>query len=151
MAVIGYGDIGAACAKIAKHGFGMKVTGLKRRPETVSEEHKSYCDEVVGNDQFDRVVQEADFIVGVLPKVPGQTDDFFNAQSTFSKMKKTAVFMNIGRGTTVNEEDLAAALKSKEIAGAVLDVFKKEPLIKESPLWDCENVLITPHCADQDT
>jgi len=50
MAVIGYGDIGAACAKIAKLGFSMKVTGLKRRPDTVSEEHRSYCDEVVGND-----------------------------------------------------------------------------------------------------
>ena len=50
MAIIGYGDIGSACAKIAKNGFSMKVTGLKRNPDSVSEEHRSYCDEIVGND-----------------------------------------------------------------------------------------------------
>ena len=72
-------------------------------------------------------------------------------ESTFSKMKKTAVFMNIGRGTTVKEEDLVKALKEKMIAGAVLDVFKYEPLSKESELWECDNVLIFPHCADADS
>ena len=80
----------------------------------------------------------------------GVTDDYFNMDSTFSKMKKSSIFMNIGRGTTVNEEDLAKALKEETIAGAVLDVFKVEPLTSESPLWDCQNVLMTPHCADQD-
>lgn len=65
-------------------------------------------------------------------------------------MKNTAVFMNIGRGTTVNEQDLVQALNSGEIAGGVLDVFKKEPLVVESGLWECKNLLITPHCADQD-
>ena len=64
----------------------------------------------MGNDLYDKVVAEADFVVGVLPKVAGVTDDFFNMQSTFSKMKKSAVFMNIGRGTTCNEDDLAIAL-----------------------------------------
>jgi len=58
--------------------------------------------------------------LGVLPRVPGVTDDFFNMKSTFKKMKKTAVFMNIGRGTCVNEEDLIKALNTKVIAGAVL-------------------------------
>ena len=67
-------------------------------------------------------------MVGVLPKVPNLTDDFFNMESTFSKMKDSAVFMNIGRGTTVNEDDLVDALNKKVIAGAVLDVFKTEPL-----------------------
>mmetsp|Transcript_5446 Transcript_5446/g.9199 ORF Transcript_5446/g.9199 Transcript_5446/m.9199 type:complete len:118 (+) Transcript_5446:705-1058(+) len=78
------------------------------------------------------------------------TDDFFNLDSTFTKMKPTAVFMNIGRGTTVNEADLVKALKEKMIAGAVLDVFKTEPLPQESELWSLPNILITPHCADQD-
>jgi len=85
-----------------------------------------------------------------LPKVAGLTDDFFNTESAFSKMKKSAVFMNIGRGTTVKEEDLAKALNDGTIAGAVLDVFKTEPLPKENPLWECKNLLLTPHCADQD-
>lgn len=148
IAFVGYGDIGTACAKVCKNGFGMKVTGIKRNPNDLTEEAKSYCDEVVGNDQYDRVISEADFVCGILPKVAGVTDDFFNMESTFSKMKKSSVFMNIGRGTTVNEEDLAKALKEETIAGAVLDVFKVEPLTSESPLWDCKNVLITPHCAD---
>ena len=65
-------------------------------------------------------------------------------------MKKSAVFMNIGRGPTVQEEDLTKALKEGTIAGAVLDVFKKEPLVQESELWSLPNVLITPHCAQQD-
>lgn len=112
IAFIGYGDIGGACAKICKLGFDMKVTGLKRNPESVSDEHRSYCDEVVGNDQYERVISEADFVCGILPKVPGVTDDFFNEETTFSKMKESAVFMNIGRGTTVNEDDLCKALKS---------------------------------------
>lgn len=150
LVVVGYGDIGTACAKIAKFGFGCKVTGVKRDPNSVSDEARSYCDEVVGLDQYERVIKEADFVCGVLPKVVGATDDFFTTQSTFSLMKQSAVFMNIGRGTTVNEEDLIEALNSKMIAGAVLDVYKFEPLDPNSGLWSCENVLMTPHCADQD-
>lgn len=112
IAFIGYGDIGCACAKVCKNGFGMKVTGLKRNPNEITQEQRSYCDEVVGNDQYDRVISEADFVCGILPKVAGVTDDFFTMESTFSKMKKSAIFMNIGRGTTVNEEDLAKALQT---------------------------------------
>ena len=150
IAFVGYGDIGSACAKVCKNGFGMKVTGVKRNPNELTDEQRAYCDEVVGNDQYERVISEADFVCGILPKVAGVTDDYFNTESTFSKMKSSAVFMNIGRGTTVNEEDLAKALMSNTIAGAVLDVFKVEPLTSESPLWECPNVLMTPHCADQD-
>lgn len=57
MAIVGYGDIGAACAKIAKNGFGMKVWGIKRKPEDCSELYKSYCDEVVGNDKYEEIVK----------------------------------------------------------------------------------------------
>ena len=89
-------------------------------------------------------------MVGVLPKVAGVTDDFFTLESTFGYMKNSAVFMNIGRGTTVKEEDLIDALNNKLIAGAVLDVYKNEPLSPDSGLWDCQNLLMTPHCADQD-
>jgi len=149
MTVVGYGDIGAACARIAKNGFGMKVIGVKRRPEDCSDEYRSYCDEVVGNDQYDRAISDADFVVGVLPKV-SDTGHFFTKESTFSKMKKSSVFMNIGRGPTVKEADLIDALKDGSLAGAVLDVFEKEPLAQESELWSLPNVLLTPHCAQQD-
>lgn len=87
-------------------------------------------------------------MVGVLPKV-NDTADFFNLEK-FKKMKSGAVFMNIGRGPTVNEDDLVTALKEKVIGGAVLDVFKVEPLATTSELWSLPNVLMTPHCADQD-
>lgn len=150
MAIVGYGDIGSSCAKIVKNGFGMQVTGIKRDPSTVPDHQRSYCDEIVGNDQYERVIKEADFVVGVLPKVVGVTDDFFNMESTFRMMKSSAVFMNIGRGSTVDEDDLIKALNEKIIAGAVLDVFKTEPLPQSSGLWDCDNLIITPHCADQD-
>ncbi len=126
MAIVGFGDIGAACGKVVKNGFGTKVIGVKRRPEVTSEEHTQCCHELVGLDQLDRVVGEANFVVGVLPK----TDDtvgFFNKEF-FAKMKPNGVFMNIGRGPTVNEPELVEALKSKVIAGAVLDVFTVEPL-----------------------
>ena len=151
MVVVGYGDIGSACAKMAKNGFNMKVTGVKRNPEAVSDLQRSYCDAIVGNDKYAEVIADADYVVGVLPKVPGVTDDFFSMDSTFSKMKKAGVFMNIGRGTTVNEQDLAKAINDGTIAGAVLDVFKVEPLPQDNPLWECENLLMTPHCADHDT
>ena len=149
MAVVGYGDIGAATARIAKQGFGMKVWGVKRNPADCSEEHRKHCDEVVSNDEYERVIKEADFVVGVLPKT-ATTVDFFNMESTFSKMKPTAVFCNIGRGPTCKEDDLIKALQEGKIAGAVLDVFAKEPLAEDSPLWTMDNVLLTPHCMQQD-
>ena len=65
-------------------------------------------------------------------------------------MKPSAIFMNIGRGTTVNEADLCEALETKTIAGACLDVYSVEPLDAASPLWDMPNVMMYPHCADQD-
>ena len=107
-------------------------------------------DEVVGLEEYDRVIAEADFVLGTLPKMV-QTNDFFNRTNCFDKMKKTAIFMNIGRGTTVDESDLADALYSGKIGGAVLDVFKVEPLDKKNRLWYAPNLFMTPHCADQDS
>ena len=148
MAIIGFGDIGAACGKLVK-AFGTKVIGLKRRPDQVSEEDRACADEIVGMDQCDRVLKEADFVVGILPKT-SETTHFFNTEF-FSKMKPSAIYMNIGRGPTCKEVDLIDALKTKKIAGAVLDVFEVEPLSKDSELWQMKNVLMTPHCADIDS
>ena len=66
-------------------------------------------------------------------------------------MKKSAVFINVGRGDTVVEEDLIKALHDKIISGAVLDVYRIEPLPKDSPLWQLPNVLMYPHCADDES
>jgi phosphoglycerate dehydrogenase-like enzyme len=149
MLIVGYGDIGMACAKVAKFGYGTKIVGLKRRPELASPEARSYADVIVGLDQLDKWLPKADYVVGILP---GSTDnnDFFNNNNIFCKMKPSAIFMNIGRGTCVNEEDLVFALHTKAIAGAVLDVYKVEPLVRSSDLWKQKNVLLYPHCADLD-
>jgi phosphoglycerate dehydrogenase-like enzyme len=63
-------------------------------------------------------------LVAILPNIVGVTEHFINIESTFSKMKKSSVFINIGRGSTVKEEDLILALKQEMISGAVLDVFE---------------------------
>lgn len=88
-------------------------------------------------------------MVGVLPKTE-DTVNFFTMEACFSKMKKSAVFMNIGRGQTVKEDELIVALQQGVIAGAALDVFAVEPLSHESPLWSMPNVLIYPHCANNE-
>ena len=150
MLIVGFGDIGAACGKVCKNGFGTRVIGLKRGPELTSDEHRACCDELVSLDKLDEYLPKVDYVVGVLPKTP-QTTHFFSMEKVFSKMKSTAVFMNIGRGPTCKEEDLIEALKTNKIAGAVLDVFEKEPLTPDNELWKLPNVLMTPHCADQDS
>ena len=91
---------------------------------------------------------DADFVVGVLPLTPSSIGFF--TKDIFAKMKQTAVFMNVGRGKTVNEADLVHALQQGTIGGAVLDVFEAEPLPEESPLWSMSNVLLYPHTADYD-
>lgn len=149
LAVVGYGNIGSVCAGAAKRAFGMRVIGVNKFPEMVSAEEKKNCDELVGLDKYEWAVSEADYILGALPRMTS-TDNFFNWNNCFSKMKDTGVFMNIGRGTTVDEDDLAKALNTGRIKGAVLDVFKVEPLAKENKLWYAKNLFITPHCADQD-
>lgn len=135
---------------MCKLAFSMKTIGVNKFPKLVTDEQKQWIDELVGLEDYDRVLAEADYVIGSLPKMV-QTNDFFDTKNTFSKMKKTAVFMNIGRGTTCNEDDLADALEQGMIAGAVLDVFKVEPMKKDNRLWKAPNFFMTPHCADQDS
>ena len=127
MLIVGYGDIGTACAKIAKNGLGMKVTAVKRRPEMVSEEARSYVDEVVGEDQYAKYVTEADFIVGILPRIVGKTDNFFNMKSTFKKMKKswrsfTENLPKFDPGTAL--EQLSSQLLNTEQAALLTQTYK---------------------------
>lgn len=146
LGIIGYGDIGIECAKHVKGAFKSKVIAMKRDPTTVSKNGKSYVDELVGNDKLDYLLQNSDVVINCLPLTP-ETRDLCNKEF-FKKMKKTSTFVNIGRGPSVVEQDLADAITSGTIAGAVLDVFAVEPLAPTSPLWGLDNVYITPHCAD---
>lgn len=135
--IIGVGAIGKETAKLAK-AFGMKVIGVR-----FSEKPEEFVDEMYSASKLNDILPQCDYVVVTLPSTK-ETYHMFGKEQ-FSFMKPSAFFINIGRGDTVMEEDLIEALREQKIAGAGLDVFEKEPLSTESPLWDFENVIITPH------
>lgn len=135
--IMGAGSIGKEIAKIS-NAFGAKTIGFKNCREEVE-----FFDEVYGKEDIKHFLAESDYVVMVLPKTV-ETDDIMN-EKTLEMMKKSAVLINVGRGNAVNENDLVNALKSGVISKAVLDVFKEEPLSRESELWSLPNVFITPH------
>lgn len=135
--VCGLGSIGRHVAKMAGN-FGMKVWGYKRTYEEVTE-----VDRVFSETDFQEFLAKPDYIVITLPNT-FKTFHLFD-YDTFLTMKNSAVLINVGRGSVVDENSLIRALEEKLIGGAILDVFKKEPLPEESPLWIMPNVIITPH------
>src|SRR5437870_5372274 len=96
-------------------------------------------------DALDALLPLADFVILTVPHTPA-TEGFMH-RARFQRMKRTAFFINIGRGMTTRLDDLVAALRAGEIAGAGLDVFEQEPLPADHPLWTMPGVLITPHTA----
>jgi phosphoglycerate dehydrogenase-like enzyme len=90
-------------------------------------------------------LSKSDFVVNALP-LTNETKGLFN-RSNFSRFKEGAIFISVGRGGTVVEDDLVEALRSGLVSGAALDVFSREPLPKDSPLWKMRNVIVSPHCA----
>jgi len=138
--VVGLGDIGLSYARLVK-AMGARVIGVKRRggvcPEGV--------DELVLTDEIDRVLPEADVVFSILPNT-AETAYFYTAER-FACMKNSAVFINCGRGNAVSHEVLLNALQSGQIAGAAIDVCETEPLPADSPLWQEEKLVITPHVA----
>jgi phosphoglycerate dehydrogenase-like enzyme len=138
--MMGLGSIGRAVVKSAK-ALGMKVVAVREHPEKGSEG----ADAVFAAAQIDEVFRQADYIVLAAPVTDG-TKAIANAER-LTLMKPDACLINVGRGDLVDELALAAALREKKIGGAALDVFSKEPLAADSPLWDAPNLLITPHTA----
>ncbi|HUB45170.1 MAG TPA: D-2-hydroxyacid dehydrogenase [Acetobacteraceae bacterium] len=140
MLIVGAGGIGAETARLAS-AFGMTVLATDARrgeaPPGVTELHKP--------EALDRLLPRADFVVLTVPHTPA-TEGFFN-RARFQRMKRSGFFINIGRGMTTKLDDLVAALRAREIAGAALDVYEQEPLPAEHPLWGMPNVLLTPHMA----
>lgn len=140
MLIVGLGGIGTEAARLAS-AFGMKVIGTDIRrsapPPGVAELHPP--------EALDVLLPRADFVLLTVPHTPA-TEGFMN-RAKFQRMKKGAFFINIGRGMTTRLDDLVAALRAGEIAGAALDVFETEPLPAEHPLWTMPGVLITPHMA----
>jgi phosphoglycerate dehydrogenase-like enzyme len=95
--------------------------------------------------QLDQLLAQSDYVVLAAP-VTASTEHLIGAKQ-LSQMKSDACLINVGRGQLIDEPALAQALREKRIGGAALDVFEKEPLPPDSPFWDLENVLITPHTA----
>lgn len=139
MCIIGAGNIGREIGKKAK-AFDMKVIGLKRTIEDLIN-----FDQVLTMDKLDDTLKISDYVVLVTP-LTEETYHLMN-QDKFKLMKNSSVFVNVSRGDTVEESALIEALQNKQIAGAVLDVFHEEPLAVNSPLWELENVIITPHAS----
>jgi len=138
--IVGVGGIGAEAARLMD-AFGMHVTGVDpRRREAPPGVRK-----LDGADALDSLLPLADFVVLTVPHTPA-TEGFMH-RARFQRMKRTAFFINIGRGRTTRLDDLVAALRAGEIAGAGLDVFEQEPLPADHPLWTLPGVLITPHTA----
>lgn len=140
MLIVGCGEVGAALAPRAR-AFGMRVVGVDSFPERVS----AAVEECHPIDALDSLLPLADWVVLTVPHTP-VTEGMFDA-ARFAHMKSTACFMNIGRGETVRLDDLSDSLAGGVIAGAAIDVSELEPLPASHPLWDCPNVLITPHVA----
>ena len=138
--VVGVGGIGSEIARLCA-AFGMRVIGVDERrrdaPPGVAELHRG--------DELDALLPQADFVILTVPHTP-ETEGFMN-RTRFQEMKKTAFFINIGRGLTTRLDDLVEALRSGEIAGAGLDVYEQEPLPADHPLWTTPGVLLTPHTA----
>ncbi|WP_404407335.1 D-2-hydroxyacid dehydrogenase [Jeotgalibacillus malaysiensis] len=139
LALLGAGAIGKETAKIAK-AFGMEVAGFRR-----SGEKEQYFDQMYKLDQLHDILPECDYVVITLP-LTKETNNLFT-EETFNRMKSESFLVNIGRGEIIDEEAMIQALKDGKIAGAGLDVFATEPLPEESPLWEMDNVIITPHTA----
>ncbi|QSO48959.1 D-2-hydroxyacid dehydrogenase [Alicyclobacillus mengziensis] len=136
--ILGVGAIGLETARLCK-AFGMKVLGVRR-----SAAPSDFADEMYDLEQFElHVLPQSDYVVNTLPHTK-ETQHLMGAQQ-FSEMKSSAFYINIGRGATTVESALVEALKTGQIAGAGLDVFETEPLSSDSPLWDMDNVIITPH------
>ena len=138
--VVGVGGSGAEAGRLCK-AFGMGVIGVDARRE----DRPEGFDRLVGADQLDDVLPEADFVLITVPETPATIGMFDRRR--LDLMKPTAYLCNIARGRIVVTDDLVDALRDGTIAGAGLDVVDPEPLPADHPLWHLPGVLLTPHIA----
>lgn len=141
--IAGLGGIGQQVANRCK-GLGMTVLGLKRQVSPVEN-----VDEVHALDDLDEVIGRADHIVLTLPGT-AQTEKLFDAR-VLGLAKPGVTIVNVGRGTVIDQDALVEALRSGQVGFAALDVFEREPLEDDSPLWDMDTVLISPHSGGLDS
>jgi phosphoglycerate dehydrogenase-like enzyme len=141
LGLIGVGSIGRRVARMAS-ALGMRVIAVR---EHVEKGRPEGVEAVFSPDQLGGLLGESDYVVVAAPLLPATTRLIDAAR--LAMMKPSAFLINVGRGPQVDEAALADALRSHRIAGAALDVFEREPLPPDSPLWELDNLLITPHTA----
>jgi phosphoglycerate dehydrogenase-like enzyme len=137
LGILGLGAIAQEVARIAA-ALGMRVIGTRRRPEAMANVAK-----VLPADRTPEVLAESDFVLLLLPATT-ETDNFINAER-LAMMKPSAWLLNFGRGNVVKDDDLIAAVTARKIAGAVLDVFRQEPLPADHPFWTTPGIIVLPH------
>ena len=139
LGVIGIGSIGGEVATNFS-SLGFQVKGYSNSKKTI-QGVDTYCK----NDGKDTFLKDVDIVVGILPLTP-DTKEFYNKEF-FNQMKEGSVLINVGRGAQIQEDDLLESLDNNHLRGVMLDVFKKEPLNEDSPLWNHPKIKITPHIA----
>ncbi len=137
LGILGVGAIGQEVARLAK-ALGMRVIGTRRRPEPVPG-----LDDILPPERTGTVLAQSDFVLLLLPATP-RTENFIDAER-LGQMKPGAWLLNFGHGQLIKDDDLIAAVTNKTIAGAVLDVFRQEPLPKEHKFWTTEGIIVLPH------
>ena len=137
LGILGLGAIGQELARKAA-ALEMRVIGTRRATGALAHVERVYAPE-----ETDEVLAQSDFVVLLLPATP-ETENIINA-TRLARMKKTAWLLNFGRGALIDDAALVAAAKSGTIAGAILDVFRQEPLPKDDPFWGTEDILVLPH------
>lgn len=137
LGILGLGAIGQELAKLATM-LRMEVLGTRRNPAPVEG-----VSEVLPPERTDEVLARSDFVVLLLPSTP-ETENFINAER-LAKMKPGAWLLNFGRGSAIVDGDLVAAVKGGKIAGALLDVFRQEPLPSDHPFWTTKGIKVVPH------
>jgi len=152
--IVGYGSIGRETARIAQ-AMGLEVIALKRNPEQrkdqgwtpggIGDPHGEIPTLIVGPEDRAELMRRSDYIAVTLPLTPA-TRRFIGA-AELAVMKPSAFLVNIGRGPVIDQAAMVEALQQKKIGGAGLDVFEVEPLPTDNPLWDLEEVIMTPHMA----
>lgn len=139
MGIVGLGAIGLEVAKAAS-GFGMRVWAIRKRLDEVM---PSSVERILPPERLSELLAASDVVVLSAPLTP-ETRQLINAQ-TLTSMKSGAFLINVGRGKLIDDDAVAAAVRSGQLGGAALDVFTREPLDPESPFWDLPNVIVTPH------
>lgn len=144
LCIVGLGSIGREIVRRAR-AFGMRIIGVKRTI-TAEDRARGEAEELFETDGLKEAFARADYIAATLPNTP-ETEHLINGEAIAS-MRPGAYFINVGRGRVVDEAAMIVALREGRLSGAALDVFEVEPLPPESPLWEMENVIVSPHSTD---